>query len=218
MEIAILKHQQPNATLPRTSALRRLNSKLGTDGFLRVGSRVTPRGTSQSTTGFPIILRSCPIIRLLVLDAHQRCLHGGISLTLATLRCMVWLIQARKVVKSVVYNCLTCARIRAELPTQLMGSLPPARITRPHRPFTICGVDYAGPIAVRMAGGRGIRSQRSYIALFICIATKANHLEVVTTLSTDAFFAAFVRFSSCRGLPSQVYSDNGTNFQGADKK
>ncbi|XP_018360617.1 PREDICTED: uncharacterized protein LOC108759610 [Trachymyrmex cornetzi] len=179
-EIAILKQQKPSAILPRTSALRRLNPKLGTDGLLRIGSRVIPSNV-QDTTGCPIILRSCPVIRLLVLDAHQRCLHGGISLTLATLRCMIWLVQARKIVKSVVYNCLTCARIRAELPTQLMGSLPPARITRPTRPFAICGVDYAGPVAVRMAGGRGIRSQRS-------------------------------------GLPSQVYSDNGTNFQGADRE
>ncbi|XP_018360160.1 PREDICTED: uncharacterized protein LOC108759301 [Trachymyrmex cornetzi] len=216
-EIAILKQQKPSAILPRTSALRRLNPKLGTDGLLRVGSRVIP-SHAQDTTGCPIILRSCPVIRLLVLDAHQRCLHGGISLTLATLRCMIWLVQERKIVKSVMYNCLTCARIRAELPTQLMGSLPPARITRPTRPFAICGVDYAGPVAVRMAGIRGIRSQRSYIALFICMATKAIHLEVVTALSTDAFLAAFVRFSSRRGLPSQVYSDHGTNFQGADRE
>lgn len=47
------------------------------------------------------------------------------------------------------------------------------------------------------------------------MSTKATHLEVVSDLTTDAFLAALRRFVSRRGKCSNIYSDNGTNFQGA---
>ncbi|XP_071036455.1 uncharacterized protein [Parasteatoda tepidariorum] len=44
---------------------------------------------------------------------------------------------------------------------------------------------------------------------------KAVHLELVSDLSTEAFLASFRRFTARRWLPSDVYSDNATNFKGA---
>ena len=204
-------------TLPRRSTLRRLNPILGRDGLIRVGGRLSLSALDPSSR-HPIIIGSGHVAKILVLEAHRRCFHGGISLTLSTLRNSVWLIQGRKSVKSLVYRCVACTRIRAELPTQLMGSLPAARVQRPSRAFVECGVDYAGPVAVRMAGGRGARAQPGYIALFVCMATKAVHLEIVTSCSTPAFLAAFDRFCSRRGLPRTMHSDRGTNFQGADRE
>lgn len=52
----------------------------------------------------------------------------------------------------------------------------------------------------------------------MCFATKAVHLELVCDLSTDAFIAALRRFIARRGIPAEIQSDNGTNFQGAKKK
>jgi hypothetical protein len=43
------------------------------------------------------------------------------------------------------------------------------------------------------------------------------HLEVVSDYTTDAFLAAFRRFTSRRGLCKEVYSDCGTNFVEADR-
>lgn len=43
------------------------------------------------------------------------------------------------------------------------------------------------------------------------------HIEVVSDYSTDAFLAAFRRFTSRRGLCTDIYSDRGTNFVGADR-
>ncbi|XP_018347285.1 PREDICTED: uncharacterized protein LOC108751546 [Trachymyrmex septentrionalis] len=206
-----------NVTLPRHSALRRLNPILGRDGLIRVGGRLSLSALDPSSR-HPIIIGSSHVAKILVREAHRRCLHGGISLTLSTLRNSVWLIQGRKSVKSLVYRCIACTRIRAELPNQLMGSLPAARVHRPSRAFVECGIDYAGPVAVRMASGRGARAQPGYIALFVCMATKAVHLEIVTSCSTPAFLAAFDRFCSRRGLPRTMHSDRGTNFQGADKE
>jgi len=51
--------------------------------------------------------------------------------------------------------------------------------------------------------------------LFFCFATRAIHIEVVTSLTTEAFLAALRRFKVRRGKPRTIYSDNGTTFQGA---
>lgn len=91
-------------------------------------------------------------------------------------------------------------------------------MTAPSRPFLHCGVDYAGPIATRASAGRGITSRKSYIAVFICLATRAVHLELVRNYSASAFLDAYIRFNARRGLPEVMYSDNGTTFTGADKE
>jgi hypothetical protein len=38
---------------------------------------------------------------------------------------------------------------------------------------------------------------------------------VVTSLTTETFLAVLRRFMACQGKPKTIYSDNGTNFQGA---
>ncbi|CAH4036113.1 unnamed protein product [Pieris brassicae] len=65
--------------------------------------------------------------------------------------------------------------------------------------------------------GRGIKCTKGYIAVFICMATKAVHLEVVSDLTTSAFLAALKRMAARRGTPEHIYSDNGTNFIGANR-
>lgn len=59
-----------------------------------------------------------------------------------------------------------------------------------------------------------MKSYKGYFAVFICLTVRAVHIECVDGLTADAFLAAFRRFVSRRGLPSDMYSDNGTNFVG----
>ncbi|KAL0809215.1 hypothetical protein ABMA28_011437 [Loxostege sticticalis] len=56
------------------------------------------------------------------------------------------------------------------------------------------------------------------MCLFVCFASKALHLEVVSDLSTDTFILSLRRFISRRGRPSHLYCDNGTNFVGANNE
>ena len=56
---------------------------------------------------------------------------------------------------------------------------------------------------------------KGYIAIFVCFVTKTVHIEVVTSLTTEAFLAALRQFIARRGKPHTLYSDNGTNYQGA---
>lgn len=96
-----------------------------------------------------------------------------------------------------IYARIRCVRERAAVPSQLMGDLPAVRVT-PARPFSHTGIDYAGPLLVRVAPGRGYRTQKCYIALFVCLAIRVIHLELVTDCSTAEFLAAFDRFTARR--------------------
>ncbi|XP_011875823.1 PREDICTED: uncharacterized protein LOC105570743, partial [Vollenhovia emeryi] len=96
-----------------------------------------------------------------------------------------------------------------------MGQLPTERVT-PSRPFQHTGVDYAGPFLLKTWKGRNSRTYKAYISLFVCHATSAIHLELVTDYTTDAFIAAYKRFTARRGICSTLRSDCGTNFKGAD--
>ena len=132
-------------------------------------------------------------------------------------RTQYWIIGARSETRTIVHRCIKCVRDRARMETQLMGDLPTPRVT-PSRPFTHTGIDYAGPYLVRSSSGRGIKSHKARISVFVCFAVKAIHLELVHDYSTASFLAAFRRFVARRGIPTDVYSDNGTNFRGADKE
>ena len=105
--------------------------------------------------------------------------------------------------------------MRAKLENQIMSPLPAVRIG-PSRPFVHVGIDFAGPMAIRHVSGRGYKSFKAYISVFVCFTTKALHLELVTSYRTDSFLAAQRRFIARRGLPNSIYLDNGTNFKGAD--
>lgn len=144
-------------------------------------------------------------------------LHRGTQLTLSHLRRRYWIVNGRNAVRYIIGRCVTCRKNNPIPSTQLMGNLPSSRINEAP-PFATTGVDYAGPIDIRVAKGRGRTSHKGYIAVFICLVSKAIHLEAVTDLSTAAFLAALKRFISRRGLCHSIYSDCGTNFIGADNE
>nr|XP_040219997.2 uncharacterized protein LOC120948080 [Anopheles coluzzii] len=103
-----------------------------------------------------------------------------------------------------------------ELARQPVGQLPPSRIT-PIRPFSVTGVDYAGPFYLKPAH-RKAAATKSYLCVFVCFATKAVHLELVGDLTTAGFLAALRQFTSRRGLPAHIHSDNGKNFEGTERE
>ncbi|XP_076664979.1 uncharacterized protein LOC143367238 [Andrena cerasifolii] len=203
--------------LSHRSNLLRLNPYLDDQGLLRVGGRLRHAALPLDAKHQFLLPRNSRLTELLVNDAHERTLHGGTQLTLATLRQHYWIPQGRQRVKAILHRCVTCARWRSSTGQQLMGDLPAVRVT-PTRPFLHVGVDYAGPLTLLMARGRGQRTHKGYIALFVCLSTRAVHLELVSDYSTEAFLAALRRFTSRRGFCTVIQSDQGTTFVGAARE
>ncbi len=77
------------------------------------------------------------------------------------------------------------------------------------------GIDFAGPLTMKSDKLRKPSYLKVYVAVFICLTTKAVHLDLCKGLSTEEFLATFRRFINRRGVPAHVFSDNGTNFVGA---
>lgn len=203
--------------IPRKSPLLALHPFLDDQGLIRVGGRLE-NSDLPANAKHPIILASHILVSLLITHIHIKNLHAGPQLTLRLLRDNYWVLRGRTTVRRILFACVTCTREKAIVPTELMGNLPESRVTRSSRPFVHCGVDYAGPILVRTTPGRGHKSTKAFIALFVCMASKAVHVELVSDYSSAAFIAAFHRFCSRRGLPTDMYSDNGTTFVGADRE
>ena len=114
-------------------------------------------------------------------------------------------------------RCLICRKTYAQTSKQCMGELPADRV-RPARPFFTVGLDFAGPFILKLGHTRKPTLINAYVCVFVCFTTRACHLEVVSDLSTTAFLACLRRFVSRRGLPHHVYSDNGSNFVGANNR
>lgn len=105
-----------------------------------------------------------------------------------------------------------------KLSTTLMADLPEKRVNTVKYVFQKCGVDYAGPFWYKQGQRKNTKTIKCYIALFICLSTKAVHIELAADLSTETFLNVFKRFISRRGRPTDIYSDNGLNFVGAKRE
>jgi len=57
---------------------------------------------------------------------------------------------------------------------------------------------------------------KRYGCIFTCLRYRAVHIELANDLTTDSFIQAVTRFVGRRGPPRVIYSDNGTNFRGAE--
>lgn len=201
----------------RGSKLYSLNPFMDEDGLIRVGGQLR-HSELEEDQKHPIVIASHSLVHLLVRHTHSRALHAGPTLTLHLLREEFWLLRARQVVRSVIHACVTCTRQKAELATELMGDLPSSRVRPSLRAFIHCGVDYAGPLLIRNTPGRGYKSHKTYIALFVCMVTRALHLELVSECTTAASLATYNRFCPRCGIPSFMYSDNAKNFRGAQRE
>lgn len=96
-----------------------------------------------------------------------------------------------------------------------MGELPKPRVN-PAPPFNQVGIDYCGPFYLKEKKFRNRVKVKAYVTVFVCLVVEAVHLELVTDLTTEGFISALRRFISRRGLCQDIYSDNGTNFVGAN--
>jgi transposase InsO family protein len=130
------------------------------------------------------------------------------------LRRKFWIIDGRNAVKAAWHDCQVCRNNRAKPCPPLMGQLPTVRVTPCGRAFTHTGLDYFGPMTVKI----GRRQEKRYGVLFTCLTIRAIHIDVVSDLTTTSALMALRRFIARRGCPKTIWSDNATTFRGADRE
>lgn len=196
-----------------SNRLQRLTPFLD-QGIMRVGGRLR-NSDEDFDSCHPIVLpKRDTFVDLLIDYYHQSNCHAGPHLLLSILRQKFWILSARHVIRGRIRACNSCFRMRPSVAPPKMGNLPACRVSQ-CKPFLQSGVDYAGPISITMARRRKPVVLKAYICLFVCLSTKAIHIELVSELSTAMFLAAFRRFISRRGPCNVIFSDCGTNFVGA---
>ncbi|XP_043865734.1 uncharacterized protein LOC122757501 [Drosophila mojavensis] len=202
--------------LQHRSKLSKLAPFVDQDGLIRVGGRLENSYLSRDAK-HPIVLPNHHrLVELLLKHEHQFNLHPGVSAMFAIIRQKYWILGSRNLIRRITHECLNCFKQRHHTTQQLMANLPATRVRQAFT-FEHIGVDYAGPILLKVHKGRNPRKEKGYICLFVCMVTSALHLELATDLSTDTFLAALRRFMARRGKPAEMYSDNGRNFVGAKR-
>lgn len=207
---------QKNGSVENSSNLKKLNPFIDKEGLVRVGGRLQNSKLSWDNQHQLIIPKNHHLALLIIRQIHFRNMHCGPQALLNTVRQNFWVIGGRSMCKKVVHDCVICFRRRPIMLKQLMGQLPESRVV-PARAFQKVGIDYCGPFQIKYQVRTKVTT-KAYVALWTCFVTRATHLEVVHDLTTDSFLAAFRRFISRRGIPSEIYTDNATNFTGAQRE
>jgi hypothetical protein len=197
-----------------SSSLKSLNPVLDEEDILRVGGRIKHAPIPYNAK-HPIILpRSHSIVKLIVSSIHEHLNHSGVEHVISELRQKYWIPQVRAIAKKIAKSCPTCKRSYSQPVPPMMANLPPSRLQPFSPPFCNTGVDYFGPMLVK----QGRSKVKRYGCLFTCMVTRSVHLEIAHALDTDSFIMALRRMIARRGKPRHLYSDNGTNFVGAERE
>ncbi|XP_066585538.1 uncharacterized protein [Prorops nasuta] len=203
--------------LPYKGKLLNLSPFIDEHGLIRVGGRLR-----QANIPFhqkhPILIPSRHHVSdCIIRDLHETNHHTGIATTLYNLRQKYWIPDGRNQIRKIIRNCVRCRRFSINPVNYKMGELPTSRV-QPSMPFSHTGLDFCGPFYLKEKKYRNRNKIKVYVCVFICMTIKAVHLEVVSDLSTEGFIAALRRFIARRGIPEHLYSDNGTNFVGANSQ
>ncbi|XP_037820375.1 uncharacterized protein LOC119609604 [Lucilia sericata] len=206
-ELTLLSRNLP---ITPSSNLYKLSAYLDNSGVIRLGSRVQISGRKD-----PIILpKEHYVTTLLVAFHHVTYLHSNHETVINEIRQYFWIPRLRSVLKKVRKSCQMCIIQNAKPKPPKMSILPSPRVASFCRPFTYVGIDYFGPLFVIIRRS----SEKRYGVLFTCLTTRAVHLEIAYSLSTISCIIAIRSFIARRGTPREWWSDNGTNFRGAERE
>ncbi|XP_062541834.1 uncharacterized protein LOC134209824 [Armigeres subalbatus] len=201
--------------LDKTSRIYKLSPFIDEAGVARMDTRIAEAVFVSYNTKFPIIFPKGHRLANLVIEWYRRYyLHANNETVINEVRQRFHIPCLRTLVRNLSKTCMQCRVMKAKPTYPREAPLPEARLSPHIRTFSFVGLDYFGPILVKV--GRSL--VKRWVALFTCLTIRAVHLEVVHSLSTEACKMAIRRFVVRRGAPLEIRSDNGTNFIGANRE
>ena len=203
--------------------LKLKNTKLSTlspfidcKGVMRVGGRIAKADFLPYDSRFPIILpnHNTAEIRSLIRFYHHKNFHTTIKQTHFLLRQRYFILGGKTAVNSVLSSCLTCQRMTKQPSKQKEGDLPYDRLAVV-APFTNCGIDAIGPFHLTHKL-RGTKKQ--FVLIACCMSTRAVTLMPLRDMTSSAVINALVKIHAQFPALKRIYSDNGSNFVGANRE
>ena len=164
----------------------------------------------------PVLMSSERIAEMIMIKSHVESDHKSVDVTLFTSRQYCWIVNGRKLSKTIVKLCIKCRFLRLRLEKQKMAPLPP-ELCIPCPAFTNIGVDLAGPFLVKsMLKKKSTRASQGklkvWAVLFLCLNTRAIKIYMAPGYATTDFLLAWKEFTADCGVPRRVHSDRGTQL------
>ncbi|XP_045023635.1 uncharacterized protein LOC123468017 [Daphnia magna] len=191
-------------TVKRPALVSQLDLFIGQDGLLRCNGRLS-NSQLKKDAKHPILLPKNSTFSTLVIAAHHALMmHGGVKLTVASIRQRYWIPQIVQSVKKCLKKCVNCSRVRG--PPYTAPNHAPLPVSRSSYsfPFTVTGIDFTGAFTIRGPKEAPKVDRTVYILLFTCASTRAIHLEVVEDMTTLSFLDAFRCFVSHHSRPAVI--------------
>ncbi|XP_026739836.1 uncharacterized protein LOC113502195 [Trichoplusia ni] len=208
-------HTKARTPLENASKLKKIDVYIDDEGIIKLRSRTMKFRDGGVRKMNPVILDGRQRIAQLILRSyHEKFLHGNTATVMNEVRQKYWILGLRATLKAVAHGCQWCKLRKSTPAIPPAGDLPSERLQHHQFPFACTAVDYFGPMQVTI----GRRVEKRWVALFTCLTTRAVHLELAPSLSASSMIMALRRMAARRGTPRTLFSDNGTNFVGANKE
>jgi hypothetical protein len=205
-EIRTCKNAEGLTVYRREGPLRKQGLWLDEDRILRVYHRSVGADCLPSDSVVPIALpRDHPLTKLIIRDAHRQVEHQGSRSTHAQVFSRFFIPKGYAAVKKICSECLYC---RTRAPRALRpptAPLHPSRLNAHTKPWLEVGMDHFGPFELN-------KRTKKWGLIFICLTTRAVHIEDVDGPGAEPFCHALDRFIQRRTTPQTLRSDRGTAF------
>ncbi|UYV73224.1 hypothetical protein LAZ67_10002223 [Cordylochernes scorpioides] len=205
-EKSLVKIIQSESIGEEDTKMKQLHAFQDKEGLWRVKTRIVNRNDDELFRLPILIPTNHPVTELIVKSVHEKMYHCGAQTLRSVPREKFWIPKARQLVLHVIHKCPRCRRFETKRLDVPEASLPQHRV-RDVVVFEVTGIDLGGPLYLE-------DGQKVWFVIFTCGVYRAVHLELVTSLSTEALVGAVERFIARRGCPAVIYSDNGTNLVG----
>ena len=120
-------------------------------GLLKCTCRLTNAGLELEAIHPLILPKDHRFTELMIESCHRQVHHSGLRSTLAEMRTRVfWVPRERQYVKRIIGKCKVCKRFQGQCYDEPPMAPLPAYRGREPPPFAKVGVDFAGPLFVKV--------------------------------------------------------------------
>ena len=209
------KNLLDNKSVKRSSPIAPHSPLISPNGLIRSSGSIKRLMEFWFNVKYPIILDARhPFVKLFLEHTHVKNYHQGVEYLRSIVQEHYTVLKLRSSLRSIKAHCLRCREFQAVSMQLIMSDLPMERLAYQYPPFTKTGVDYFGPFYVTLRR----TTEKTWGFLFTYLTTRAVHVEIVLSMDMSSFIMVVERFVSRRGTPAMIWSDNGTNFIGAEKE